>query len=388
MRTKRSPRTLLLPAATLLFALVLGACTQVHVLVLASDAWGGRVPGTAGHDSAQDYIVAYLQDHGAEAADGTTDAAAYRAPYTGGTNLIAVVPGTDLADEIVLVGAHYDHVASCADKGGSAVCNGATDNAAGSAIVLEIAAAIFDSGNAPRRTVMFAFWDEEERGLVGSREWIDDNPTVVDNLVAYVNYDIAGANLLPSLANETLAVGAESGGAALATAVANAGGTAPLNLNLLSLIFGQGRSDHANFFNASVPSVFFTDATGPCYHTTGDSYEVLDTGKLRDERDIGIALVNDLASGATTPTFDGAAPLATFEDAVVIHSLLSQGLADVDRFSEADQATLATHEANLQGIVDNGAALFTGPDQSTLLVASLNLVNILTTGDCDGFLDE
>lgn len=369
------------------FALLLGACTNFHVFVLAGDGWGGRVPGTAGHLAAQDYIVNYLRAHGAEATDGTTDPAAYRADYPGGTNLIARIPGTDLADEIVLVGAHYDHVANCTDKGGSAVCNGATDNAAGSAIVLEVAAAIFDSGEAPRRTVMFAFWDEEERGLVGSREWIDANPTVVDDIVAYVNYDIAGANLLPSLANETLAVGAETGGAALSSAVAAAGATAPVDLGLLSLIFGQGRSDHANFANASVPTVFFTDATGPCYHTTGDSYEVLDVQKLRAERDIAVALVDDLASGATTPTFDATAPLATYDDAVLIHTLLEQGLADVDRFSASDAATLTSLEADLQVIVDDGAAAFDGVARSTLLVSSLTLVNLLSTGDCDGFLD-
>ena len=371
----------------LCFSLLLGACTNVHVLFLASDGWGGRVPGTAGHVSAQDYIVGYLAAHGAEATDGTTDPAAYRAAYPGGTNLIARIPGTDLADEIVLVGAHYDHVANCTDKGGSSVCNGATDNAAGSAILLEIAAAIFDGGEAPRRTVMFAFWDEEERGLVGSREWIDANPTVVDDIVAYVNYDIAGANLLPSLANETLAVGAETGGAALTNAVAAAGSTAPLDLGLLSLVFGQGRSDHANFFNASVPTVFFTDATGPCYHTTGDSYAVLDIHKLQDQRDIGVALIDDLASGATTPTFDGAAPLATYDDAVVIHTLLEQGLADIDRFSAGDAATLTSLETTLQTMVDDGAAAFDAADQGTLLISSLTLVDLLTSGDCDGFLD-
>ena len=371
----------------LIFTLALSACTHVHVAFLAHDAWGGRVPGTAGHDSAQSYIAAYLAQHGAEATDGTTNLQSYRQPYDGGTNIIARIPGTDLADEIVLVGAHYDHVANCADGGGSAVCNGATDNAAGSAIVLEIAAAIFDSGQAPRRTVMFAFWDEEERGLVGSREWIEANPTIVDDVVAYVNYDIAGANLLPSLANSTLAVGAESGGESLAAAVDAAGEVTPLDLSLLSLVFGQGRSDHARFFAASVPTVFFTDATGPCYHTTGDSLAVLDVDKLQQQRDIGVALVDDLAAGITSPAFDGTAPLAAYDDAVVIHSLLEQGLADLDRFSAADAATLTSLESSLQTMVDNGAAAFDAAAQSTLLVSSLNLVSILATGDCDGFLD-
>ncbi len=380
-------RSTSLAAALVAFVLLLGACTPVHVLFLAQDSWGGRVPGTAGHSSAQNYLTGYLRAHGAEALDGTTDTAAYLAPYASGTNVVARIPGTDLSDEIVLVGAHFDHVANCADKGGNSVCNGATDNAAGSAIVLEIAAAIFDSGAAPRRTVMFAFWDEEERGLIGSREWIAANPTVVDDVVAYVNYDIAGANLLPSLANDTLAVGAESGGSSLSVAVAAAGAVAPVDVNLLSLVFGQGRSDHANFFNASVPTVFFTDATGPCYHTNADTFAVLDGEKLQEQRDIGVALVTDLAAGSVSPTFDGTAPLASYADALVIHSLLTSGLADTDLFSPADAAAIVDLQSTLDAIVTAGEAAFDASAQTSLLVSSLTMVNILTHGDCDGFLD-
>jgi len=366
----------------LVVALAASSCTAVHVLYLAHNDRGGRVPGTLGHVETQDWIIDYLTQHGVEATDGTTNPASFRQTYNTGTNIVGQIPGTDLASEIVMVGAHYDHVANCGNQGGSSVCNGATDNGAGTAIALEIAADIFDNCPAPRRTVMFGFWDQEESELIGSRQWIANNPGVAANIVAYLNYDIQGANLLPSLQNSTLAVGAESGGAAYQAAVATAGGNSTLDLSLLSVIFGQGRSDHANFVTAGVPSVFFTDATGPCYHTTADTIDVLDIAKLTEQQVIDNTLVADLAAGTTTPAFNGGAALATYDDAVVIRDLVSQGLADLARFAPAQQATLTAIEADVAA----GAGGFTTAAQSTLLFSSLDLVTILATGTCDGFL--
>ncbi len=374
--------------ALLALALIATSCTHVHVAFLAGEPLGGRVPGTSGHAQAQNYITSYLLEHGVVALDGTTDKPAFLAPYSTGTNVVGQIPGTDLADEIVLVGGHYDHLADCDDQGGTPTCNGATDNAAGTAILLEIAAAIFDSGTAPRRTVMFAFWDEEERGLIGSGAWIAQNPTLVSNIVTYVNYDIQGANLLPSLANDTLAVGAETGGPALRDAVLSASGASTLDLSMFSLVFGQGRSDHARFTNAGVPTVFFTDSTGPCYHSTLDTWDVaLDKDKLQQQRHMGVALVADLAAGSSTPTFATAAPLATFDDAVTINALAEAGQADIALFSPADQATLLGIAAALQTIVDNGEAAFDANALNTVLGSSLTLVTLLASGQCDGFVD-
>ena len=72
---------------------------------------------------------------------------------------------------------------------------------------------------APRRTVILAAWDREEDDLCGSK-WYVDHPLVpLAQTVAYVNFDIQGANLLPSLQNNSFAVGAETGGATLTSLV-------------------------------------------------------------------------------------------------------------------------------------------------------------------------
>ena len=78
-------------------------------------------------------------------------------------NVIGEIPGTDLRDEIVMVGAHYDswHAAS-----------GASDTAAGCAVALEAARILKAIGAKPRRTIRVAFWAGEEQGINGSREYV------------------------------------------------------------------------------------------------------------------------------------------------------------------------------------------------------------------------
>jgi hypothetical protein len=78
-------------------------------------------------------------------------------------NVIAEIPGTDLKDEIVMLGGHYDSW-----HGGT----GATDNAAGCAVAMEAVRLIQASGLKPRRTIRVAFWSGEEQGLLGSRAYV------------------------------------------------------------------------------------------------------------------------------------------------------------------------------------------------------------------------
>ena len=80
-----------------------------------------------------------------------------------GYNTFADLPGTDLADELVMVGAHLDSWHGAA---------GATDNAAGSAIVMEAVRILAAIDARPRRTIRIALWSGEEQGLLGSREWV------------------------------------------------------------------------------------------------------------------------------------------------------------------------------------------------------------------------
>jgi hypothetical protein len=203
-------------------------------------------------------------------------------------------------------------------------------------------------------------------------------------VVAYVNFDIQGANLLPSLRTTSFAVGAETGGARLTEAVQTAVGST-LNTHLVSSIFGQGRSDYVNFTGVGVPNVFFSDSTGPCYHTTKDDTTVVDWGKLDKQVAIATALTKDLVAGAR-PTFVSTTPLATFADAVALNDVVNTSVVDIGRFTASQQSQLLGFKNLLNQTVADGAANFDSNDIPPLLNGAVTAVNLLTSGTCDGFL--
>lgn len=131
------------------------------LITLASDAFGGRPNDTGFSTMAQNFLIDELEQF----ADGLNSAQvgddAFKQAFTDGTNILAVIPGGDLANEYVMVGAHYDHLGSSCPSSvvGDTVCNGATDNAAGVAAVLGIGRAIAGLPNPPRRSVILALWD-------------------------------------------------------------------------------------------------------------------------------------------------------------------------------------------------------------------------------------
>jgi carboxypeptidase Q len=109
-------------------------------------------------------------------------------PAGNGINTIAEIPGTDLANEVVVMGAHLDSYP---------YAGGATDNATGSAAMMEAVRAIQALGLKPRRTIRIALWAGEEQGLLGSRAYVrrhfvDANGAPVaahSSVAAYFNLD-------------------------------------------------------------------------------------------------------------------------------------------------------------------------------------------------------
>jgi Zn-dependent M28 family amino/carboxypeptidase len=100
--------------------------------------------------------------------------------------VIGEIPGTDLKDEVVMIGAHYDSWYSG---------TGATDNGAGSLAMLE-AMRILTTLNLPmRRTVRIALWSGEEQGLLGSRNWVRHHGAEMPNISAYLNIDNGSGRL-------------------------------------------------------------------------------------------------------------------------------------------------------------------------------------------------
>lgn len=349
---------------------------EADVRWLADDDLEGRGSGAPGGEAAAELLIDQLMAIGSGLDPLAVGREAYRQRFdTVRSNLLAVIPGGARAHEYVVVGAHYDHFApgGCQSIGPDEICNGATDNATGTAIVLAIGRALKALPEPPARSVVLALWDGEEMGLLGSAHFTQHPLLPLADVVTYVNFDIQGANLAPSLRDISLAIGAEGGGPLLESLTDAAIAAVDLDTRRLSVTFGQGRSDYLPFWLAMVPIVFFTDATNACYHTAKDDADVVDFGKLAKQAEIGFRLALALAESEERPPLTGQVALDTYDDLVVLSDILTRTLADLDAVLPPYQDTLLQLEELARTRVAAGPGAFGPLDALSLAVPAIDL---------------
>lgn len=170
---------------------------RAHIETLSDDAMEGREAGSRGGRAAAAYLAKKFAELGLKP---NGDSETYTQAFEGGRyrNLLAVVDGSDSArkHQYVLVGAHYDHVGYGTRRNSRGpwgrIHNGADDNASGVAGVLEVAEAVRLLDPPPQRSILFALWDGEEKGLLGSKHW-GANPTIpLADVVMAFNVDMIG----------------------------------------------------------------------------------------------------------------------------------------------------------------------------------------------------
>ncbi len=289
---------------------------------LADDARQGRGLGTRGLEEAGAYIAAQFERLGLRpgAANGTwfqdftvsPDAPAVAhlgLPATATRNIVAVLPGRSpaLSGQVVIIGAHYDHLglggpnALDPDSTG-AVHNGADDNGSGTVALLEIARRL--AAARPARTIVFVAFSGEELGVLGSAYYAKNpTPFPMDSVYAMVNLDMVGRLRESKL----LALGAETASELRALLDSlNGGPTASdgaRRFDLRASGDGWGPSDHASFYAAKRPVVhFFTDLHED-YHRATDDWDRINVEGIVQvaafAADLGLAL----ADRAGTLTF-------------------------------------------------------------------------------------
>ena len=185
-------------------------------------------------------------------------------------NVIGLLPGSDpgLAGEFLVLGAHYDHLGYGGESSGSLVPDervihpGADDNASGVAALLDIARRL--AHIRPARSVIFAAFSGEERGLLGSAHMVQHLPVPRDQVVAMFNLDMVGRP------GEVPALNIGGFGTALEwpdlTAAVNEGH----GLRLSTSRGGFGASDHSSFYSAEIPVLFFFTGAHEDYHRPTD----------------------------------------------------------------------------------------------------------------------
>jgi hypothetical protein len=195
----------------------------------------------------------------------------------GTQNIVGLVEGADpaLLGEVVVVGAHYDHVGVKANvpAGADSIYNGADDNGSGTVALMEVARALGAMKAPPARTVLLVAFAGEEKGLFGSEYYVRHPLLPIDSTVAMLNMDMVGRNSPDSL----LIIGApEESFLAKITRAENAG----VGFTLVNTQIVSGGSDHQSFQTRMVPVIFYHSDLHPDYHQVSDEAPLINEQKL------------------------------------------------------------------------------------------------------------
>ena len=236
-------------------------------------------------------------------------------------NVVGLIEGADtqLKDEIVVVCAHYDHDG----VNGANVLNGADDDGSGTVGVMEIAEAYAlaaQKGQRPKRSILFAAWNSEERGLLGAWAYTEKPLFPLERTVALLNMDMIGRNeevpengggrfrgldvQTAESNNNAVNIIGTTRSASLKAVIERANAEIGLTLRLRydnNLSQLMRRSDHWPFLNRGVPAVWVHTGLHPDYHTVTDDADRINYQKMEKIARMVYQASWDLASAATRP---------------------------------------------------------------------------------------
>jgi len=195
-------------------------------------------------------------------------------------NVAAIIKGSEKPDEYVIISSHLDHIGVTAD---GEINNGADDDGSGSVAMLEIAEAFKEAakkGKGPKRSVVFLHVTGEEKGLLGSQYYTDNDPIFpLANTVANLNIDMIG-RIDPKREGERnyiYLIGSDK----LSTELHNLSEEVNTKYTNIELDYTYNdendpnrfyyRSDHYNFAKNNIPIIFYFNGTHDDYHRPGDT---------------------------------------------------------------------------------------------------------------------
>ena len=213
-------------------------------------------------------------------------------------NVVAYLPGKGtLAEEYVVVGAHYDHLG----RGGFGslspwsheIHHGADDNASGTASVIELArefANISPHSKNNRRSILFVTFTAEEEGLIGSAYFVSHPPVPLEKVAAMLNLDMVGR-----LRDETLDVGGSGTAPSLERILKDADAGSPIKIKDIGK-GGRGPSDHMSFAMKKIPVLFFFTGLHADYHRPTDTVEKINFNGMAEVVDLSARVIRELAT--------------------------------------------------------------------------------------------
>ncbi len=235
-----------------------------------------------GNNKAADYIKERLQYYGLTAVDQWWSAT--------GRNVFAKQPGTEFPNRYYIICAHYDDMPS------GTIAPGADDNASGTAAVLE-AARILTQYSFPF-TIMYALWDEEEQGLVGSAYFANQAAAAGDSILGVINLDMiawdSNNDFVAEIHTRPVANSMD-----LTNEMTDVNATYNVGISLNIINPGLTASDHASFWNKNYSAILLIERYygdfNAYYHTVNDKIQYFNLPYFHKMSKLAIGTLTKLA---------------------------------------------------------------------------------------------
>jgi hypothetical protein len=219
-------------------------------------------------------------------------------------NVVGVLPATGEGSDdkpFVVLGAHFDHLGLGANGNSLAGKDemgkphlGADDNASGVAAVLTAGDALMQSER--DRHIVLAFWSGEELGLLGSTQFVNEGPLPMENIAAYINFDMVGRSSENKLTLQ--AVGTSSVWRGLIER-----SNVPVGFDVSLQDDPYLPTDSSAFHQAEVPTLNFFTGSHTDYHRPSDSAEKINYEDLERISRLGVLIASKIAAADAAPDF-------------------------------------------------------------------------------------
>jgi len=310
--------------------------------------------------------IKYVQEFFAKLPNLTVKTEVFSSSY--GPNVIAELRGYEKPDEIVMVGAHIDSTAGYSSRRSP----GADDNGSGSASVLELAR-VFAS-TPMQRTMRFALWNAEERGLVGSNAYAKAAKNRGDKIIAYLNTDM-NAYRDPNDTTDVDFIQNDST-PSLITQLTTISQTYVPTLGVKKGYFSRGTSDHRSFYRQGYPAVFYfedIDKYSPYIHTSND-----DMVRSTNDMNLATLITQSIAAGLATLAMPVPEPAFTLNVASGPSVGGTQVTATGSFLSTTQSVKVGGRAAPFTRV--GNTVLFETPVSATLGAVQVEITNLAGTG--------
>jgi hypothetical protein len=222
-------------------------------------------------------------------------------------NVVGVLPGSGpLANETVVIGAHYDHLgyggSGSLAAGVKAIHHGADDNASGTTALIELARRFGEDKNRQGRRLVFIAFSGEELGLLGSKHYVDHPLFPLESTVAMVNMDMVGRlSVDPKTEKGKLEIGGTGTAKDFDALIDKL--NAKYGFDVKKNKSGVGPSDHTSFYLKNVPVFFLFTGLHKQYHKPSDTVDLINFAGMKRITDMTEELVRGLATESPRPEY-------------------------------------------------------------------------------------